>query len=116
MLIRDKSIFSSERVLHKDDDCKGSVTKKKTLGVSLKGLDAKTKLIVGKPPVIQLLWVETGLSQLRFAAVRSEKLVAEAGDSPGTQRKGNVQRWSRYQATASEDRRLYMCCSDLWSV
>jgi hypothetical protein len=27
-------------------------------------------------------------SQLRFAAVRSEKLLAEAGDSLGTQRKG----------------------------
>jgi hypothetical protein len=27
------------------------------------------------------------------AAVRSEKLVAEAGDISGTQRKGNVLRW-----------------------
>jgi hypothetical protein len=33
------------------------------------------------------------LSQLRVAAVRSEKLVAEAGDSSETQRKGNVCRW-----------------------
>jgi hypothetical protein len=30
-------------------------------------------------------------------------MVAEAGESSGTQRKGNVQRWNRYQATASED-------------
>jgi hypothetical protein len=30
--------------------------------------------------------------QLRVAAVRSEKLVAEAWDSSGTQRKGNVRR------------------------
>jgi hypothetical protein len=36
---------------------------------------------------------------LSVAVVRSKKLVAEAGDSSGTQRKGNV----RYQATASED-------------
>jgi hypothetical protein len=33
------------------------------------------------------------LSRLRVAAVRSKKLVAEAGDSSGTQRKGNVCRW-----------------------
>jgi hypothetical protein len=38
-------------------------------------------------------------SQLRVAVVRSKKLVAEAGDSSGTQRKGNVS----YQATASGD-------------
>jgi hypothetical protein len=30
-----------------------------------------------------------------------EKLVAEAGDSSGTQRKGNVHHWSRYQAMVS---------------
>jgi hypothetical protein len=30
--------------------------------------------------------------QLRVAVVRSEKLVAEAADSSGTQRKGNVHR------------------------
>jgi hypothetical protein len=30
---------------------------------------------------------------MRIAIVRSEKLVAEAGDSSGTQRKGNVRRW-----------------------
>jgi hypothetical protein len=35
-------------------------------------------------------------SQLRVAVVRGEKLVAEVG--------------SRYQATASEGRRIYMCC------
>jgi hypothetical protein len=32
-------------------------------------------------------------SQLRFAAVRSEKPVTEAGDSLGTQRKGNLHCW-----------------------
>jgi hypothetical protein len=36
--------------------------------------------------------LQTG-SQLRVAVVRSEKLVAEARDSSGTQRKGNVRRW-----------------------
>jgi hypothetical protein len=33
------------------------------------------------------------LSQLGVSVVRSEKLVAETGDSSGTQRKGNVNRW-----------------------
>jgi hypothetical protein len=33
------------------------------------------------------------VSQLRVAVVRSEKLVAEAGDSSGTQRKGSVRNW-----------------------
>jgi hypothetical protein len=32
-------------------------------------------------------------SQLTFAVVRSEKLVAEIGNSSGTQRKENVRRW-----------------------
>jgi hypothetical protein len=32
-------------------------------------------------------------SRLGVAVVRSEKLVAEVGDSSGTQRKGNVLRW-----------------------
>jgi hypothetical protein len=40
--IRDKLIFSSERILHKDYACKGSVAKKKSLAVSLMGLGAKT--------------------------------------------------------------------------
>jgi hypothetical protein len=35
-------MFSSERMIHKDYDRKGSVAKRKTLVVSLKGLDAKT--------------------------------------------------------------------------
>jgi hypothetical protein len=33
------------------------------------------------------------LSQFRVAIVRSEKLVAEAGDSSGTKRKENIRRW-----------------------
>jgi hypothetical protein len=42
MFIRDKPIFSSERMLHKEYYCKGSVEEKKySLIVSLKGLDAK---------------------------------------------------------------------------
>jgi hypothetical protein len=40
---RDKPALSSEKMLHKDYDCKGSVAKKKkTLVVILKGLGAKT--------------------------------------------------------------------------
>jgi hypothetical protein len=42
IFIRDKPIFSSERTLNKDYDSKGSVAKKRTLVVTLKGLDAKT--------------------------------------------------------------------------
>jgi hypothetical protein len=47
---------------------------------------------------------------------------SEAGSwgrgSSGTQRKGNVRRWSCYQATATEDWKDFVCCSysDLWSV
>jgi hypothetical protein len=42
---RDKrNIFSSERILHKDYDRKGSVGKK--FGLSLKGLDTKTNWLV----------------------------------------------------------------------
>jgi hypothetical protein len=40
---------------------------------------------------------------LRVAVVRSEKLIAEAGVSSGTQRKGTSAVENRYQATASED-------------
>jgi hypothetical protein len=41
IFIRDKLIFSSDRMLHKDYNCKGLV-EKKSLVVSLKGLDPKT--------------------------------------------------------------------------
>jgi hypothetical protein len=41
VFIRDKPIFSSERMLHKDYNRKGSVGKKSQV-VGLKGLDAKT--------------------------------------------------------------------------
>jgi hypothetical protein len=46
---------------------------------------------------------EKMFSQLRVAVVRSEQLVAETGESSGTQRKRDVRLGSRYQATASED-------------
>jgi hypothetical protein len=48
-------------------------------------------------------------SRLRVAVVRSEQLVAEAGGSLGTQRKGMSAVGSRYQATASEDWEDFMC-------
>lgn len=48
------------------------------------------------------------LSELRAAAMTSEKLVAEAEDSSGTQRKGECPA-SRYQATASKDREDFVC-------
>jgi hypothetical protein len=46
------------------------------------------------------------LSHLRAAVVRSEKHVAEAGDSSGTQRKGTSTVGGRYQATVSEDKNV----------
>jgi hypothetical protein len=42
IFIKDKSILSSEKMLHKDYDYKGSVGKRKSLVVSLTGLGAKT--------------------------------------------------------------------------
>jgi hypothetical protein len=48
--------------------------------------------------------------QLRVAVVRCEKLVAEAGDSLGTQRKGNIHSWmplpSSTVNTVTENRSL----------
>jgi hypothetical protein len=41
ILVRDKHIFSSERMLHKDYDRMGSVEKKRSIVVSLKGLRAR---------------------------------------------------------------------------
>jgi hypothetical protein len=49
IFITDKPIFLSERMLHKDYDCKGSV--ENSLVVSLKGLGRQGELIGGKPPV-----------------------------------------------------------------
>jgi hypothetical protein len=42
IFIRDKPIFSSERMIHKDYYRKGSVSEKKSLVLGLKGLDTKT--------------------------------------------------------------------------
>jgi hypothetical protein len=58
------------------------------------------------------------LSQLRDAVVRSEKLVAEAGDSTGTQGKGMSVVERRYQATVSEDWEESLCAvaTVIWSV
>jgi hypothetical protein len=42
IFVRDKPIFSSERMLHKDYDRKSTVEKNIYLVVSLKVLDAKT--------------------------------------------------------------------------
>jgi hypothetical protein len=46
IFIRDKTILSSERMLHKDYDCMGSVAKKKT-----SACESQEELIGGKPPV-----------------------------------------------------------------
>jgi hypothetical protein len=42
IFIRDKPLFSSERMVHKDYYRKGSVGKKRSQVLNLKGLDAKT--------------------------------------------------------------------------
>jgi hypothetical protein len=49
-LLRDKPIFSSERTLHKDYDCKGSV--EKIPGRDLQGAWHPEELIGGKRPVV----------------------------------------------------------------
>jgi hypothetical protein len=52
IFIRDKPIFSSERMLHKAYYRRSSV-EKQSLVVGLKGLDAKDEPIGGKPPVVK---------------------------------------------------------------
>jgi hypothetical protein len=42
IFVTDNTIFSSERMLHKDNDRKGSVAKKKPLVMSFRGLGVKT--------------------------------------------------------------------------
>jgi hypothetical protein len=42
IFIRDKPIFSLEKMLHTDYGCKNAVEKKKSLVVILEGLGAKT--------------------------------------------------------------------------
>jgi hypothetical protein len=48
-------------------------------------------------------------SSVRVIIVRRKKLVAEAGDSSGTQRKDTSVVGSHYQTTASEDLEDFMC-------
>jgi hypothetical protein len=52
IFIRDKTILSSERMLHKDYDRKGSV-KKKICGPETQGSWHKDKLTGGKPKVLK---------------------------------------------------------------
>jgi hypothetical protein len=53
------------------------------------------------------------LSQFRVAVVRSEKLVAEAGDSSGTQMKRNVHCWKTLPSSAVKIvKHYYVCDSD----
>jgi hypothetical protein len=51
LFIRDKSIFSSERMLYKDSGRKGSV--KKNSGRESQGVLSQNELIGDKPPVIK---------------------------------------------------------------
>jgi hypothetical protein len=129
-----QTIVSSERMLHKDYNDKCSV--KKILVVSLKRLVTKTNWLtvnrqswsnsdsdLGDSLETAVRRVEVGvrwpgrLSQLRVAVARSEKLVAEAWYSSGTQREGKVHHWKPLPSNGYwRLRRLYVCCSysDLW--
>jgi hypothetical protein len=53
--MRDKLIFSSERVLHKDYDRKFSV--EKISGIGSQGVWRQDELIGGKPPVVKWIWL-----------------------------------------------------------
>jgi hypothetical protein len=48
-----KTIFSSERLLHKDYNRKGSVEKKNISGRESQGTWCQDELIGGKPPVVK---------------------------------------------------------------
>jgi hypothetical protein len=81
-------------MLHKDYDREGSVAKnkKKTLVVSLKGLEANTNWsAVNRPSYCN--------SDFDWEL---QKLVAEARHSSGTHRKGNVRRWKPLLSSAVE--------------
>jgi hypothetical protein len=93
-------------MLHKEYDRKSSVEKKNLWSWVSRGR-RQNELIGGKLPVVKVTLTLT--LTLRVAVVRSEKLVAETGGSSGTQRKGNVHRWSCYQATATEDWEDFLC-------
>jgi hypothetical protein len=58
------------------------------------------------------------LSQLRVTVVRSENVVAKAGDISGTQRKGPPLEAATNQRLVKTKKTLCVCCSysDLWSV
>jgi hypothetical protein len=78
--------------------------------VNLKGLGAKTNWLELNRQ--SLSNPDSELSQLRVAVVRSEKLVAEAEEISGTQRKGNVRRWKPLPGNGYwRLRRLYVYCS-----
>jgi hypothetical protein len=65
------------------------------------------------------VWSVPGLYNEDYAVGRSEKLVAEVGDSSGTQRKGNVRCWKLLPSNGLRRlRRHCVCCSysDVLSV
>jgi hypothetical protein len=53
MMIRDKPILSSEKMLRKDYDCKSSVAKKNISGRKPQRASRQDELIGGKPPVLK---------------------------------------------------------------
>jgi hypothetical protein len=53
IFITDRPNFSSERILNKDYDGKGSVAKKKISGRESQGARSQDELIGGKPPVVK---------------------------------------------------------------
>jgi hypothetical protein len=58
-VVYDRPILSSERMLHKDYDRKGSVAKKKISGRGHQGPWRQDELIGGKPPVVEVTLTQT---------------------------------------------------------
>jgi hypothetical protein len=81
-VVTDRPVFPSEKAPHKKPDSNKNLV-----------LDPRWGLTPNR----------LADSQLGVAHVRNEELVADAMDVSGTQRKRNVRRLSRYQATGSED-------------
>jgi hypothetical protein len=52
-IVNDRLILSSENLLHKDHDSKGSVKKNEIAGSESQGAWSQGELIGGKPPVVK---------------------------------------------------------------
>jgi hypothetical protein len=101
IFITDKPIFSSERMLHKDYDCKSSVEKKISRRESHRTWH-QDELIGGKPSVVK--WPRL-LSSVSWEWVLYGSLWRE----DLSRRQKNSPRWSCYQATSNNRLRTLNC-------